>query len=187
MIWDNRNFKSFRPEVRDYFKYQRHERHTVYLFSQTFDVDVKLRNLTDCMYLCTCHMGWLSVARRINRNIVVVQAQGDSESRIADNLEFAPLWTILFGGKPLIFTFIPRRASMFDSHEKLGLEQIKNFDIQEIPLSLQKQYKFLFNTRRRKHSLTPFYYIVLLLKLAHQRLNSFFQRLKRLCFKRKDE
>lgn len=147
MIWDNRNFKSFRPEVRDYFKYQRHERHTVYLFSQTFDVDVKLRNLTDCMYLCTCHMGWLSVARRINRNIVVVQAEGDSESRIADNLEFAPLWTVLFGGKPFIFTFIPRWASMFDSHEKLGLEQLRNFELQEIPPSLRKQYKFAVKRR----------------------------------------
>ena len=37
MIWDNRDFKSFKKEVRDYFKLQRHYKHIVYLFSQSFD------------------------------------------------------------------------------------------------------------------------------------------------------
>lgn len=51
MIWDNRQFKNFKPEVRDWFKLQRHYRVKVYLFSQTFDIDKKLRDLTDDMYL----------------------------------------------------------------------------------------------------------------------------------------
>ncbi|MCI9438639.1 MAG: hypothetical protein HFH85_16055, partial [Lachnospiraceae bacterium] len=97
MIWDNRNFKAFRPEVRDWFKLQRHYHVKVYLFSQTFDIDIKLRNLTDEMYLCQCHMGFLSVARKIKRSIILVQPSGESESRIADSLEFVPLWLSLFG------------------------------------------------------------------------------------------
>lgn len=32
MIWDNRNYKSFRPEVRDFFKLQRHYKIRCYLF-----------------------------------------------------------------------------------------------------------------------------------------------------------
>lgn len=148
MIWDNRNFKTFKPEVRDYFKYQRHERHTVYLFSQTFDVDIKLRNLTDCMYLCTCKFGWLSIARKIKRSIVLVQPMGDSESRIADNLEFEPILWSLFGAKTCVFTFIPRWVSLFDSHEKLGLPMIDSSSKCPIPVECEKKFKFMDKQNR---------------------------------------
>lgn len=116
MIWDNRNYKNFRTEVRDYFKLQRQYRNTVYLFSQTFDIDVKLRNLTDAMYLCNCYMGWLSVARRIKRDIVIVNPSGDSEARIADSLEFQSIFLSLFGAKTFIPTFIPHWAKYFKSY-----------------------------------------------------------------------
>lgn len=143
MIWDNRNFKTFKPEVRDYFKYQRHEKHTVYLFSQTFDVDVKLRNLTDAMYLCTCHFGWLSIARKIKRSIILVQPMGDSESRIADNLEFEPwLWS-LFGAGTIIFTFIPRWTCLFNSHDKLGLPMVEECEPVPVPASASRLYNRL--------------------------------------------
>lgn len=142
MIWDNRNFKTFRPEVRDYFKYQRHEKHIVYLFSQTFDVDLKLRNLTDCMYLCRCHFGWLSVARKIKRSIILVHPQGDAESRIADDLDFEPIWWSLFGAETCVFTFIPRWTCLFNSHEKLGLPMIDASDPEPIPATAAKLFKF---------------------------------------------
>lgn len=138
MIWDNRDYKRFKPEVRDYFKLQRHYRNTVYLFSQTFDVDVKLRNLTDEMYLCNCFFGWLSMARRIRRMITIVNPQGDSESRIADSLEFVPLWLSLFGAKSVRFTFIPRWAKYFDSHEVKQLPPVTGYDF------------FLSRRRRRR-------------------------------------
>lgn len=143
MIWDNRNFKTFRPEVRDYFKYQRHEKHIVYLFSQTFDIDIKLRNLTDCMYLCTCKFGWLSVARKIKRSIILVQPMGDAESRIADNLEFEPIIWSLFGARTCIFTYIPNWINLFDSHEKLGLPLHEDGDPYPIPEAAAKMFKFL--------------------------------------------
>ena len=47
MIWDNREFKSFSKDVRNYFKLQRHYGHRVYLYSQCFDIDKKLRDLCD--------------------------------------------------------------------------------------------------------------------------------------------
>lgn len=143
MIWDNRNFKTFRPEVRDYFKYQRHERHIVYLFSQTFDIDLKLRNLTDCMYLCTCKFGWLSIARKIKRSIVLVHPQGDAESRIADDLEFEPIIWSLFGARTCIFTYIPNWINLFDSHEKLGLPLHEDGEPYPIPEAAAKMFRFL--------------------------------------------
>lgn len=117
MIWDNRNFKAFREDVRDYFKLQRHYRNIVYLFSQTFDIDIKLRNLTDAMYLVTSPFPILSIVKRIKRTIVLVQPVADAEGKISDSLEFVPFWMNLFGAKAIQFTFIPHWAKYFDSHE----------------------------------------------------------------------
>ena len=117
MIWDNRQYKNFRTDVRDWFKLQRHNKVTVYLFSQTFDVDVKLRNLTDAMYLITCHFFVFSVARKIKRGIVIVNPDGQSEARIADSLEFVSPILSLFGARSLIFTWIPNWTKYFNSFE----------------------------------------------------------------------
>lgn len=117
MIWDNRNFKNFRNDVRDYFKLQRHYKNIVYLFSQTFDIDIKLRNLTDAMFLCTSPFPILSVVRRIKRTIVLVQPVADAEGRISDSLEFIPFWMNLFGSNALQFTFIPRWVKYFNSYD----------------------------------------------------------------------
>ena len=124
MIWDNRDFKNFRPEVRDWFKLQRHNRVTVYLFSQTFDVDVKLRNLTDYMYLVQNHFSIFSIARKIKRGIVIVNPDGQSEARIADSLEFEPFFLSLFGLKSCIFTFVPHWVKYFDSFSLPALSSI---------------------------------------------------------------
>lgn len=115
MIWDNRNFKNFLTEVRDYFKLQRHYKHTVYLFSQSFDVDLKLRNLTDSMYLTKTYFNVISIARRVNRSITIVHPSGEGESRIADDLDFAPL--LAFWSFPIRITWIPAWVRYFDSFD----------------------------------------------------------------------
>lgn len=135
MIWDNREYKSFKPAVRDWFKLQRHNRVTVYLFSQTFDVDVKLRNLTDYMYLVQNHFGVLSIARKIKRGIVIVNPDGQSEARIADSLEFEPFILTLFGFRSQIWTWIPRWTKYFNSFE-LPEKPPMSFD--EIPVYVKK-------------------------------------------------
>lgn len=161
MIWDNRNYKTFRTDVRDYFKLQRHYHHTVYLFSQTFDIDVKLRNLTDAMYLVRCHMGWFSVARRIKRDIVLVEPQGDSEARIADSLEFEPMWFSLFGAKTVQFTYIPRWTKLFNSYEAPELAPTVAHYL-EIPERLKRFYRIKDkkHDKRRvaKHRISKWHY-----------------------------
>lgn len=143
MIWDNRNFKNFRDDVRDYFKLQRHYRNIVYLFSQTFDIDLKLRNLTDAMFLVTSPIPILSVVKRIKRTIVLVQPIADAEGRIADNLEFVPFWQNLFGARALQITFIPRWAKFFDSHDAPVLQQWQ-YDPVSIPDNIDITYRGLF-------------------------------------------
>lgn len=109
MIWDSRDFKQFRPAVRDFFKLQRHYRVKVYMASQTFDVDKKIRDLTDGMYLHTCVGRVFSVGKRITRKIVLTESTSESESRISEDLRFCPPWD-------WTFTYIPRWAKYFDSH-----------------------------------------------------------------------
>lgn len=108
MLYDNRNFKSFKPSVRDFFKLQRHYHCVVYLASQSFDVDKKLRDLTDRMFLVNAVFPWLSLIRPITKKIGLVEASSQGESRIVDNLKFGSI----FSWK---FIFIPKFTKCFDS------------------------------------------------------------------------
>lgn len=108
MLYDNRDYKSFRPAVRDFFKLQRHYNTVVYLASQSFDVDKKLRDLTDRMYLVNSLFPWLSLVRPISKKISLVEASSMGESRIVDNLKFGffTTWKLFF---------IPKYIKCFDS------------------------------------------------------------------------
>lgn len=114
MIWDNRNYKDFKSEVRDWFKLQRHYKVKVVLFSQTFDIDKKLRDLTDDMYLCTNVLRVFSWAKRITRRIILVQPGPDTPARIDEELAYDSIIFWPFGSR--ILTFIPSWAPFFDSH-----------------------------------------------------------------------
>lgn len=108
ILFDNRNFKSFRSDTRDFFKLQRHYECVVYLASQSLDVDKKLRDLADCLFLVNNLFNWLSLVRPIRKRISLVEASAMGESRIADNLRFAwfPSWR---------FLVLPRYSRFFDS------------------------------------------------------------------------
>jgi len=128
MIYDNRNYKNFRPATRDWYKLQRHYKCIVYLASQTWDVDAKLRNLTDGLYLCLNVAGVLSVAKRITRKVVLTESTSDSESRISENLQFTPIWN-------WSFTWIPRWKKYFDSFTAPELPPLPYREVPPIPLS----------------------------------------------------
>lgn len=103
--FDARKFKQFKEEVRDYFIFQRQYKNVVIMASQSWNVDKKIRDLTDKMYLCG-KVGPVSYARPIRRNITLTEPMGDSESRIADQLVFAP---------GVMLTWIPKYAKHFNS------------------------------------------------------------------------
>lgn len=125
MYWDNRNFKNFKKEYQDYFRYQRQYRHTVYLFSQSFDVDKKLRDLCDQMYLVKCYLNVFSVARRVNKTITIVHADsgGTGESHIADDLAFDSLF--FFWAGSVRITWIPKYTKFFKSYNPPPLPEGK--------------------------------------------------------------
>lgn len=115
LIWDNRNFKSFPEHVKVYFKYQRQYKHVVYLFSQSFDVDKKIRDLTDHLYIIHNFFNCFSVARRVTKSLTVVHADrsAQGESKIVDDYNIDPLWQCFFGS--VILTYIPHWAKYFKS------------------------------------------------------------------------
>lgn len=126
MIWDNRNFKNFATSTRDWFKLQRHYRCKVFLFSQSFDVDKKIRDLCDDMWLLVSKFRVFSYGKHILRKLDIIEAQGDSESRLVDQLKFDSLLFAFFGARQL--TFIPFWTPLFDS-----------FDV---PVLKRKNYRF---------------------------------------------
>lgn len=123
LIWDNRNFKSFKTEVARYFRLQRHYKNIVYLFSQNFDVDKKIRDLCDDMYLLTNIFGFLSIARKIKKTPTLHTPETDdtgkskSEGFITENFTFdiPSTW---------IFTYIPRYVKFFNSFEVEEMEKV---------------------------------------------------------------
>lgn len=126
MIWDNRKYKEFKDHQRDFFKLQRHYKLKVYLFSQTFDVDSKIRDLVDEMFLVEKKFRVFSYAKSIYKKITLTKSTPDSPSRIDENLEFSPLLLFLFGSRR--FTFIPKYIKHFNSFEAPPLKE-KEFEV----------------------------------------------------------
>ena len=135
MIWDNRDFKSFKKEVRDYFKLQRHDKHIVFLFSQSFDVDKKLRELTDNMYLISNFLNAFSFARRITKTITISHGaeNGAGESKLIDDYHFDSLLFFFVGSVKM--TYIPKYVRYFDSFEtpQLPLKNFTYIPLKEVP------------------------------------------------------
>lgn len=125
MIWDNRQFKSFSTNTRDFFKLQRHAGITCYMFSQTTDVDKKLRDLCDEIWLCKNIFRVFSLQRLIIKKIGVTKDE-EGQGQLVDTYQFAGL----LGG--VRFTFIPRYVDFFDSYELAAKPIIRD---QPVPMS----------------------------------------------------
>ena len=155
MIWDNRDFKNFKPSLRDFFKLQRHYHVLVYLASQTFDVDKKIRDLTDGMILFSNVFNVFSIGRPITRRVVLTEAQGDSESRISENLRFLPFWNWKI-------VYLPRWSEYFNSFvapdlPKLPYREIPSHNLDDVititknkPIFTQYHLSRKFRHRYRK-------------------------------------
>lgn len=108
ILYDNRNYRQFKPETRDFYKYQRHYKVVCYMASQTYDVDVKIRNLVDGMFLVQNFFTVFSLIRPIKKTITLTEATSEGESRIAENLKFRSIfdWQLMY---------IPKYGKYFES------------------------------------------------------------------------
>lgn len=131
LIWDNRNFKNFKPEVARYLRLLRHYKNICWMFSQTFDTDKKIRDMCDQLFLATNLFGFISIARKIKKTPTLHQPNTDSsgersqEGFITENFTFYP-------PSEWIWTFIPRYIKFFNS-----------FEVEEMKKVGRRKYVFL--------------------------------------------
>lgn len=81
--------------------------------SQSFDVDKKIRDLADDMFLLQKKFRVFSYGKRILKILDITEATGDSESRIVDNLKFDSIFWFWAGSRTL--TFIPAWTKYFNT------------------------------------------------------------------------
>lgn len=106
--FDKRNFKDFKPSLRDFFVFQRKYKVVCFMDSQSYDVDLKIRDRCDGMYLCQNVLRVWCIAKRIYKRPEILEASGEQESRIVENLKIAPLTSWLY-------TFIPAWCNLYDT------------------------------------------------------------------------
>lgn len=121
LLWSNRDFRSFSKNVEKQLRYQRKDRLIIYMFSQTFDVDKKIRDLVDGMYLAEKKFNCVTWLKKISKNPTITEASGEGESRVTENLQFEPFWLFFLGTRK--FVFIPKWISLFDSFSTYGWQR----------------------------------------------------------------
>lgn len=154
LIFDNRNYKDFKPEVKEFFKKHRHYKVKIYLFSQSFDVDKKIRDVTDNIYILYKYLGVLTVAKKVRTKLVAVQPDGEHEGRIGTSLELTPWWMAPFGARK--FVWLPKWYKYFDSYEHKDLIK-KEYKFIEYPegFKLHQKRKFKINLPSRSGIRNP--------------------------------
>lgn len=111
LIWNNRDFKKFDKGYMEFFKLQRKYKCKVYINSQDFDIDKKIRQLTDSMVLMHSIASCIGLIRPIKRTVTLVEASAQAESRIADNLKFGSILSWHFIWLPSYFKYFDSYAA----------------------------------------------------------------------------
>lgn len=130
LTMDNRNFKNFPSGMRDFAALHRHYKCTVWLCSQTYDLDLKWRSRAHRMFLVQ-NYGRLSLVRPIKRNITLTEATSMGESRVADQLKFE--WP--FSWK---FVWLPNYYRFFNSFVAPPRPPLQYVTIEEKPTEKRK-------------------------------------------------
>lgn len=137
LLWHSRDFKTFPKEVREWFKLQRHREVSVFIVSQSYDVDKSVRDLCDFLYLLERRFRVFSYGKRISKEWALNNSTAEAPSNLAENMQFdSPL---LFWMGSRIFTFIPKYAKYFDSFDCKPLRK-KSYKLVPYPDGLQPKW-----------------------------------------------
>lgn len=160
-LFDNRHFKDFKDYQRDFFKLHRHYKVAIVACSQVFnDIDLKIRNVVDNLYLLVNVFHIFSYAKKINKRFVLTKSEADRPSSISEDYYFESI--LLFWAGSRKFTYIPKYAKYFDSFACPKLQEV-NFTYEEFPDKLKKKKfhfpkhikfrcpRFLLRLFKRKH------------------------------------
>lgn len=111
LLWDNRKFKDFPDGLQYFLRMQRHKKIKLIMFSQTYDCDLKIRNLADRLYICNKFARVFTFCKAyVKKPVVLTSEQTTTEARISDDFIPLPFWCNTF-------TFIPRWIKSYDSFQ----------------------------------------------------------------------
>lgn len=155
LFWDNRQWKTVAANLIEWFRYQRQYRVKLYMFSQTFDIDKKLRSLCDDLFLVKNVARVFCWCKRIRKWPDLKQAEGESEARIVDMIQYDKLYFWPFGSRHLIY--IPRWSKYFKSYNPPPLPVIPSefmWDPDRAPRWLVRRRKLqdLIDLRKERRS-----------------------------------
>lgn len=105
LTMSNRDFKSMPKGKIEWFKLQRKYKCVVYMNSQSFDIDKKIRDLVDGMFLFNQLFNCIAIVRPIRRSITLTEPTSEAESRIADKLSFTNIFSWKFYWMPKYFKY----------------------------------------------------------------------------------
>lgn len=111
--YDNRQFKQMDPRTIEWYRLQRHYKVSVNLFTQSWDLDRKIRSLTDQFWIVRKYFRVFVIARRVIMRPVIVHPTGDAAARVADDFVEDSILMVPFGGAKA--AFIPYWVKYFDS------------------------------------------------------------------------
>ena len=120
LLWSNRDVfnsdkasKKQMKRVIEWFQQMRKFKVSVHMFSVSFDIDKKLRDLCDEMYICNKILRCWTICRHVVRKPVIVHPQGEAPASIQEDIIEDGLLLAPFGGMRV--TFIPYWSRYFDS------------------------------------------------------------------------
>lgn len=115
--FNSRRFKEMTDQQIQHFKEHRHYREDWYVFSQSFDVDKVIRDLTPRLYYLKKCLIWPYTikALRIHKSLVVDKEQ----KQLLDGYEFDPWFLRIFTTRRY---YLPPYWGMFDSWNKRPLK-----------------------------------------------------------------
>lgn len=143
MIWDKRDFANFDKNVRDFFKFARQYKLIIRMYSQTYDdVDKKIRDLTDELYIMKRFLRVFTICRRVEK-VQTIGHTNEGNGTIVDDYVLLPL----FAPGAFRLNFIPRYVHLFNSYnpKELPMLTTQKRPISEDLVKLDKSYLWWFN------------------------------------------
>lgn len=148
LVWSNRDFKAFKKSVEEFFRLSRKRRVWIYMFSQSFDVDKKIRDIVDELYILDKWFNIISVAKRIRRVIVLHQSKDEQGNKVEGTENFISEDYSYAFPSTWQFTYIPRWIKFFNS-----------FEAPKLPKTHRRKYVFFNEAYLHKLKYWRFYKI----------------------------
>lgn len=121
LFFDNRRYmsdKKYRETSNEFVSWLRgvrHDNNNIYLFTQSYDVDKKLRTLASSIWIGYRYFRVFTVWRRLKKSVALRDDAISADTQISDKLVFVPL----FMPSAVKVVFLPFHVKDFNSYKPL--------------------------------------------------------------------